>query len=905
MSTLTDSQRLAPPTAGGPAFLPFLLVLFVGSGCSALIYEIVWFQLLEFAIGSSAASMAVLLGTFMGGLCLGSLLLGRVASVKWHPLRVYAALELGIGILGVLITLGLPAIDRLYASVAHGSASGIGIRAVIACICLLPPTLLMGATLPAIARWIETTPRGVSWLGFFYGGNTGGAVFGCLLAGFWLLPNFTMAAAAGVAAGINVAVAGLAILISFATKMRAIDADLGSKSADLSAKVTGFCAGAGTEEGAQTDSNDVQKSANGGQSGANDSESKPNFDMPRHAERACHSDMPRHADGGGGNRGSIYFAIALSGAAALGGEVIWTRLLSLLLGATVYTFSIILAVFLIGLGIGSSLAAMLTRSGVKGRWALAWCQVLCAASVMWTAYAVTNGVTHWAVDPYIAVSDTFRFQIDLARCLWAVLLPTLFWGASFPLALAAVAEEGAGGDPAKMVGRVYAANTVGAIVGALFFSEIAIGVWGSQISQHIMIALAGVAALAAVVPTFFATQGMSAGEVVKAEMRVVGMLAVVIAVPTAAIWVLNDKQLDVVPWQLIAWGRDTPNTFNDNASLVAMGEGRNSSVAVTRYGADHYFHVAGKVEASTIAKDMRLQLMLGHYPSLFHPDHDKRKSVLIVGCGAGVTAGTFVAHPHEKIVICELEPLVPEMAAHFGEQNNYVVTKKKDGKYIDPSVNVVFDDARHYVLTTDEKFDIITSDPIHPWVKGAACLYTKEYFEAVKARLNKGGLVTQWVPLYESTPEVVKSEIKTFFEVFPYGTVWANSDGSAGYDVILLGSVEPLKIDAGELDRRLGNMLIASTMKSVGLGSAAEVLGTYGGSSADLEKWTATGVTNHDADLRLQYMAGRANTQVRASEIQGQIFGYRRWPEGMVTGVEEGVRKAVEAVWGGTEAQGH
>ncbi|NBW65335.1 SAM-dependent methyltransferase, partial [bacterium] len=144
-----------------------MLLLFVGSGCAALIYEIVWFQLLQLVIGSSAYSLGVLLGTFMGGMCLGSLLLPRYVSRSEHPLRVYAKLELGIGALGVLVLLLVPLIGRVYIGASTGGAVEILLRAIVAAICLLPPTLLMGATLPAIARWVESTPKGVSWLGFF------------------------------------------------------------------------------------------------------------------------------------------------------------------------------------------------------------------------------------------------------------------------------------------------------------------------------------------------------------------------------------------------------------------------------------------------------------------------------------------------------------------------------------------------------------------------------------------------------------------------------------------------------------------------------------------------------------------------------------------------------------------
>src|SRR5688572_10646464 len=163
---MNDRKRAKPPQAPAvPKFMPAVLVLFVGSGCAALIYEIVWFQLLELVLGATAASLAVLLGTFMGGMCAGSLLLPRLVSARLHPLRVYARLELAIGAVAILILFGLPLLANLYVtSVAPGFA-GIVLRALLCAFCLLPPTVLMGATLPAMARWARTTPEGVSWLG--------------------------------------------------------------------------------------------------------------------------------------------------------------------------------------------------------------------------------------------------------------------------------------------------------------------------------------------------------------------------------------------------------------------------------------------------------------------------------------------------------------------------------------------------------------------------------------------------------------------------------------------------------------------------------------------------------------------------------------------------------------------
>src|SRR5450432_2416632 len=194
--------------------LPFLLLLFFGSGCAALIYEIVWFQMLQLFIGSSAVSLGVMVGTYMGGMCLGSVVLPRLISATRHPLRVYALLEFGIGILGILILFGMPEAARIYSAHTGSGLTGILQRGLFAAICLLPPTILMGATLPAMARRIESTPHGVSWLGFFYGGNIAGAVFGCLLAGFYLLRVHDSEVATFVAAAINGTVALAAVALS-------------------------------------------------------------------------------------------------------------------------------------------------------------------------------------------------------------------------------------------------------------------------------------------------------------------------------------------------------------------------------------------------------------------------------------------------------------------------------------------------------------------------------------------------------------------------------------------------------------------------------------------------------------------------------------------------------------------
>src|SRR5215510_10325832 len=224
---MTNLDGTSGPAAGperAQRWLPALLLLFVGSGCAALIYEVVWFQLLQLSIGSSAVSLGVLLGIYMGGMCLGSLLLPKYLNPRNHPLRVYALLEIGIGLFGIIVLFAVPVVGRIYTSIAGTGQVSLVLRAIVAAICLLPPTLLMGATLPAIARWVETTPKGVSWLGYFYGGNLAGAVAGSLLAGFYLLRVFDMPTATAVAVGLNVLVALLALLVASRTPHTVITA---------------------------------------------------------------------------------------------------------------------------------------------------------------------------------------------------------------------------------------------------------------------------------------------------------------------------------------------------------------------------------------------------------------------------------------------------------------------------------------------------------------------------------------------------------------------------------------------------------------------------------------------------------------------------------------------------------
>lgn len=802
---------ISPPTVDVPKcesaparWLPWLTILFVGSGCAALIYEIVWFQMLQFVIGSSAVSLGVLLGTFMGGMCLGSLGLARWISPRAHPLRVYAALELGIAFLGIVILFGAPVIGSLYsANVGHGQG-GIVLRGFVAAVCLLPPTILMGATLPAIARSVDTTPAGVSWLAFFYGGNIAGGVCGCLLAGFYLLRVYDLPLATYTAAAVNAGVALVALVLARRTAHAAPAAMPGE---------IGALPAAGAWR--------------------------------------------------------VYAAIGLSGLCALGAEVIWTRILSLMLGGTVYTFSMILAVFLIGLGLGSSVGAWLGRSSARPQLALGICQLLLAAAVTWAAWQLAVALPYWPIRPALSSSPWLNFQLDLVRCLWAVLPAACLWGASFPLALAAAASPGQ--DPGRLVGRVYAVNTVGAIVGAVAFSMLFIGWVGTQQSQRLLVLLSALSASLVLLPAAWRGEWGAAISLPQPMSRRFIRAIAVISALGLALWLAWG--LPEIPGDLIAYGRNLPSDAGKGFVLY-QGEGLNSSVAITMsLDGTRHFHVSGKVEASSEPQDMRLQRMLGHIPALLHP---KPRSVLVVGCGAGVTAGAFVVHPEvERIVICDIERLIPRVIATYFDDENYNVV-------YDPRVRIVNDDARHFILTTNETFDIITSDPIHPWMKGAATLYTKEYFELCRRKLNPGGMITQWIPLYESSPDVVKSELATLFAVFPEATVWGNAIVGRGYDVVALAQVDPLRVNIDEIIDRVNrddHQPVAVSLSQVGFLSALDLLATYAGQAADLAPWLADAELNHDRNLRLQYLAGLGLNLYQEAAIYDEILAHRTYSE--------------------------
>lgn len=786
-----------------------LVLLFVGSGAAALVYEVVWQQLLQLVIGSSTMSLGVLLATYMGGMCLGSLLAPRLIGRARHPLRVYAVLEAAIGAMGLALLGVVPVVSRIYAATGGLGPGGVVMRAIVVAICLLPPTFAMGATLPAIARFVERSAEGRSWLGFFYAGNLAGAVIGCLGAGFYLLRVFDMQIATVVAASLNAVVAVVAWRLAGVS--------------------------------------------------------------PQPAQESVAAVRGRSRDARSAQ--VVYAAVALSGFCALAAEVVWTRMLALAFGATVYTFSLILAVFLTGLGIGSTGGAALARRIRRPDVAFGWAQFAAVGAMFWSAHTLAYVVPFWPGQATTGADIWSVFRLDAVRALYAVLPAPIFWGASFALALAAVADDDR--DTGQVVGRLYAANTLGAIAGALLTSLLLVPWLGSMLTQRLMLGA-----------------GLASGLLLlwrRVEGRGHRALMHVATVATVVLMSL----VPGVPGILVAYGRHAANWVSRADEIIYVGEGMHASIAVSRTadGVLNY-HNAGKVQASSEPADMRLQRMLGHLTTLVPA---KPKSVLVIGFGAGVTAGAVSVSPAvERVTIVDIEPLVPKVSGRYMASVNHDVANS-------PKVRIIADDARHFLQTTNETFDAITSDPLDPWVKGAATLYTREFFDTARAHLNPGGVMTLYVQLFESSPAAVKSEIATFFQTFPEGLVFGNMFDGHAIDTVLLGSVEPPQIWVDELETMLRSPSFAamdSSLVQAGLFGAVELFGNYAGRARELQGWMVDAEINHDKDLRLQFLAGLGLNTHSGDEIYRDLLSYRSYPDDLFVASESTVVKLKAAMDG-------
>ncbi|MFO0756766.1 MAG: fused MFS/spermidine synthase [Byssovorax sp.] len=742
-------RRIAPLNRAKVSLLLF------GSGLSALAYQITWQRELRLIFGSSTAASAAVLAIFIGGMGTGGLLLGRTADRSPRPLRLYAQLELLIAaftsLTPLFIGLSRAAYLALGGSVRLGLAGGTLLRLGLAALVLAVPTLLMGGTLPAAVRAVQTEGdarrRAV---GLLYGANTLGAVAGAALATFWLLPRAGNRGSLWIACALNAAVA----LVALALARR--------------------------EEGAPVGAIEPQISA------VDDVDQGP--------------EAPRRF---------VYLASALVGFAFFVMELVWYRLLGPLLGGSVFTFGLILAVALLGIGLGGFAYGLSSAGGAAGKRAtLGGFALTCAleAACLGLPFALGDRLALLALKLRPdGGSSLSAFLPGWALVAAIVVLPAaVVAGAQYPHLIALL---GQGRDRVgSQIGVAAAFNTGGAMLGSLLGGFVllprlsAIGCFRAMV---VLLAALGLGTLAlsarwapsrvepasgpdAVLPRPFARTRLWIRRIAPSIPAILGLLFIAAPGPTAAF-----RHSPIGAGRVERSVAATPNTFRRFRNEIRHAvrwetEGVESSVALD--ATDGLAMVVnGKVDGNSRA-DAPTQVMGGLLGALLHPHP---RSAMVIGLGTGSSAGWLGAVPSiERVDVAELEASMKEVARRCATVNHDVLGN--------PKVRILIGDARETLLTIPARYDVIFSEPSNPYRAGVASLFTAEYYQAIASRLEPGGVFLQWLQMYEIDRSTVTTIYATVGSVFPSVETWRL--GSS--DLVLVASKEALVHDAAALRAR-------------------------------------------------------------------------------------------------------
>lgn len=804
----------APTTALGRIAPPVLHALFFVSGAAALVYQVTWARSLGLVFGGTHLAVATVLAVFMGGLALGSALLGRRADRTARPLRLYGLLELGIGACGLGFMLFVDHAAALYAPLARtvgGHPVSLTIlRTALAAGAMIVPATLLGGTLPVLSRLVDgADDAGRGRVAQLYAVNTLGAVAGVLLSGFVLLGRIGVDATMAVAVGMNVLVGAAALAMG--------------------------------------------RKARG----------------PVRTAAPAVEEQDRPAGPAAWPERFALAGIAVGGFCALGYEVLWTRTLTMVAGTSTYSFAIMLAAFLGGIALGGALcgAWLARRRRDDGRGPLAAFAAIEIA--MGLAALAATALMGRLPEHALRLQDLFagdgpapgaRHAATAIVAVAYMLVPAALSGAAFPLAAAVVVAGRR--RVGRAVGDVATFNTAGAIAGAVAAGFFLVQAFGVERSLLLIVALQ--AGTGAVIAVRAAGRGAAAGT----GAAVLALLVFLGAGGAGnllwnphyfAIFVNNQRDLFE--------SRERIERGLEIVDVVYYHEGVNETISVIRpLGGDQALIVNGRSEATTVRADMQCQYALGHVPMLLHPAPGR---VFVLGSGSGMTLGATTLHPEARsITLAEIESDVMPATRTFAQWNHRALDH--------PKVRVVHDDGRNFLAVTDERFDVITADPIHPWSGGAAYLYTDEYFRLAASRLAPGGVIAQWLPLYELTPQDVGTVVRTFARNFEHVLVWLT-----WWDAELIGSNQPFTIDPATLARRASAGAVASDLAAVNMEGATGVLdycltGTRGALAfAD----AVGGLVNTDDNLALEFSAPRSigRPELMAANMSA-LIGYRETP---------------------------
>ncbi len=807
-------------------------ICFFLSGASGLVFELLWTRMLSLVFGSTTLAISTVLTAFMGGLGLGSLLAGRYADRLRNPVKFYALAEAGIGLWALLVPWAIghyaPLNQWLWSTFGdHYSVLSL-LRFAASALLLILPTTLMGATLPLLARVLIDRPGALKKVGGNLGGlyalNLFGALAGSFMAGFVLMPSVGLANTNRIAASVNLL---LAVAI-FVLHKRLAQAP--PRRADLDDLI----ASAGNE--LPTENPD-----------------EPALPISSRARRVA------------------IVGFAVSGGTAMIVQVLWTRALAVLIGSSIYSFTLILLAFLVGLGGGSALCG---RWGDKVRnpvRTLAWVH-LATVGAMGASYLIMDKLPF--VFAWLLASTSFgpsAVQICQFVLACLVILPaTLLMGAVFPLTMrvATANLQAVGHD----VGRTYAVNTLGAIVGSFLSGFVVLPVLGLQRGLYLAAALLALL----VVALFWVAPRMGSWR----RAPGIGLaLAAIALAPLLPRWNLTSFSQGFFR---VSLARDYVSRVEakkpwQRPELVFYEDGVATTVSVEKWGDTYSMKNNGKVDASSSA-DMPTQVSVGLLPVLMHAGSQAPR-VALIGFGSGVTAGSITQAPIASLEVVELEPAIYS-ASRFFEHVNHKPLQN-------PLVTARVGDGRNFLSQRKDLFDVIISQPSNPWITGVSNLFTREYFQAIKQRLAPGGVFGQWAQLYEMAPWNVKAIYRTLASEFPYVTVFTAEDLSS--DTILIASMQPLALDLTSLRKKFANERVRNEATRAGWKTPYDVLGQVLLTADELEPFAAGAPLNTDDNALIEFAAPRDLLGYSAYDpYLARVYG-AAWPYGHLLGFVAGL----------------
>ncbi len=764
---------------------------------AGLIYEIVWARYLALFLGQTSYAIIMVLTTFMTGLALGSFWLGRRADLTPRPLALYGWLEVGIGGFALVFPWYYSACHKTFVALAAGLTPGwfglLALKCFFSLLAILLPTMLMGGTLPVLAKFLtRSMPDLRGKVAKLYAINSAGAVLGCLLADFWLLHAIGLRGTVFCAAGLNLFAGGVALALNRWGVRRSEPTETGGSP---SASVEAVAAVEGQDE--QFSAKDLRLAV---------------------------------------------IAIGISGFVAMLYEVAWTRLLALVLGSSTHAFGIMLGTFITGLAIGAWVIAR-RQKAQRTISTLGWAELVLGLTVLASMFLYEYlPYGFMKLGSLLARRDAayplYEFMQALI-CFTVMLVPTICLGMTLPLASRAATRELRGAGSA--LGGIYAINTVGAVLGAALT-----GLW-------LMPSLGLARTFALGVSANFLLAVLILGRNLRVPRPLTGVIATIVL--AGLVWWAG-AQFRRWPqtFMLGLWRHDGSLTWPEwkvmvnSVNLKFYRDGAGSTVSVHGFtdgkGQENLaLRVNGKTDATTTG-DMPTQLLLGHLPMLLHPES---KRALVIGLGSGATCGAVALHPTiQRLDAVEISPDVARAARLFSPHNHAVLD--------DARFHLVVDDAKSYLQITTNCYDVIVSEPSNPWMAGVAGVFTREFYESCRERLQPGGLMTQWVHFYETTDEALDIVLQTFACVFPHASVWRIKA-----DLLLVGSAEPVPVNLKALAARFHHPSVEADLRRMNFWNVAQLLACQQISEENARYVPPPGTREHlDLNPCLEYVAQRA-----------------------------------------------